>query len=337
MRTLAKVAGFIAFGSMVLLVTAWSYWSANEMYHEGWWGAWWHPLPYLAPTVITLIPTLIAIRWPIVGGILLVGVGTFASLFFSNDVRFIGLAIGLVGVAFAVDGMVKRRSQSSSEEAAPRWRRHWRTLLAVGAPLVVVLTVSAYTLPRVLARVDDHDRGARRIEGNGIALTWAPEGPGWNARQSWGGYPSWQSIALYGVAPVGLGDKPGYGPQGRFASSDDMQRTNLCLYLNADGTIMHDVPQYVWRMPTTEEVVRSLGRNGDNAACTWNGKLGFVQCAVRPDKESPLWATDHPVIYYWTADSHNDTRGYFVSFNGAVNVSYKPGGNPRHSYRCVKP
>lgn len=197
-------------------------------------------------------------------------------------------------------------------------------------------------LPVVLTRVDDGDRGTQLIEGNDVTLVWAPEGPGWNWKQPWGGYPSWQSLALYGVPPVGLEDKPGYGRQGGdgpivFADGDDMAQTNLCRYLNAAGTTLMDQPQNIWRMPTTEEIIRSLVRHDKNAGCTWQGEFGEqVTCTILPDKESPLWATDHPVIYYWTADAYNEDRGYFVAYNGTVNATYKLGGNPRHSYRCVR-
>jgi hypothetical protein len=319
------------------------------MYHEGWWGAWYNRLPYLVPIAVTLIPTLVAFRWPIVGGILIILIGTFALFFFGNDVAFIGLAIALVGVAFLVDGLIKRRAtggQPPVEEKgppAPWWRRHWRYVLAIGAPLIVFTSVSARMLPVVLTRVDDGDRSARLIEGNDVTLIWAPEGPGWNWRQSWGGYPSWQSIALYGVPPVGLEDKPGYGGQGAgpenilFASAEDMAQTNLCRYLSIDGTKLLDEPQNVWRMPTTDEITRSLGRHGVNAGCRWQGEFRRqVVCDVLPDKESPLWSTDQPVIYYWTADSYSENRGYFVAYNGTVNAAYKLGGNPRHGYRCVR-
>jgi hypothetical protein len=204
-------------------------------------------------------------------------------------------------------------------------------------------------LPIVLTRIDDGDRSARLIEGNGVRLVWAPEGPGWNWKQPWGGYPSWQSIALYGMPPVGLDDKPGYGwgprsetsPNGErdytFASQEDMVQTNLCRYLSAEGTTLMDTPQDIWRMPTTDEVVRSLVRHGENAGCVWHGEIKTqAACDIQPDKESPLWATDHPVIYYWTADAYSEKRGYFVSYNGIVNATMKHGGNPRHSYRCVR-
>ncbi len=52
--------------------------------------------------------------------------------------------------------------------------------------------------------------------------------------------------------------------------------------------------------------------------------------------ESPLWATDQPAIYYWSAEAHSEAEGLFVAYNGTVNATRKTTGNPRHGYRCVK-
>jgi len=346
-QTVLRLPGWIASVLMILVTLLWTFWGAAEMYHEGWWGAWHNRLPYLVPILATLAPTLLAFRWPLVGGMLIVLIGVFVLLFFGGDVALIGLVIALVGAAFVVDGILKRRGVIEGTMGpagpAPWWRRHWRSLLAVGGVLIIFTGVSVAMLPIVLTRVDDGDRSARLIEGNGVSLIWAPEGPGWNWRQPWGGYPSWQSIALYGVPPVGPGDKPGYGRQGEgyesivFATEEDMARTNLCRYLNAEGTALLEEPQDIWRMPTTDEVVRSLVRHGANAGCEWPGAFRQqADCEVRPDKESPLWSTDHPAVYYWTADAQTEDDGVFVAYNGMVNATYKLGGNPRHSYRCVK-
>jgi hypothetical protein len=343
-----------ASGLMIALVALWSYWSAGEMYHEGWWGSWLNRLPYLAPMLLTLIPALVAFRWPLWGGALIGAVGVFVALFFRSAVSVIGLAIALVGLVFVAEGLLLRRHAARASAAdgggpasdpRPWWRRRWRYALAIGLPVIIFAAMSAVMLPVVLGRVDDGDRGVRLIEGNGVSLVWAPEGPGWNWRQPFGGYPSWQSIALYGVEPVGMGDKPGFErPEGdtaaedvQFATEADMARYNLCRYLSADGTTLEDEPPDIWRMPTTDELVRSLVRHGEHAACTWDGEYqGRASCAIQPDKESPLWATDVPVIYYWTADARDARNGAFVAFNGSVNATYKRGGNPRHSHRCVR-
>lgn len=294
--------------------------------------------------MVTLLPALVAFRWPVVGGMLILLVGIFALFFFSNDVALIGLMIALVGVAFFVDGLIQWRVLAQATPSPTSWwYRNWRYALACGIPLFVFVGVSIYMLPIVLSRVDDGDRGARLIEGNEITLIWAPEGPGWNWQQSWGGYPAWQSLALYGVSPIGLENKPGYARQAKgsenavFASAEDMARTNLCRYLSADGKTLMIEPQNIWRMPTTDEIVRSLGRHGVNAGCKWAGEFARqVACDILPDKESPLWATDQSVIYYLSADSYRSNLGYFVAYNGTVNATHKLGGNPRHGYRCVK-
>jgi len=74
-----------------------------------------------------------------------------------------------------------------------------------------------------------------------------------------------------------------------FASQEKIAQTNLCRYLGADGTTLMDTPQDIWRMPTTDEVVRSLVRHGENAGCVWHGEIRTqALCDIQPDKESPL-------------------------------------------------
>ena len=337
---------------MIALTAFWTYWGAFEMYHEGWWGAWTNRLPYLAPIALTLGPTLLAFRWPRLGGALIAAVGLLAIGMFHNAVAVIGLAVVLVGLVFLAAGQARAGEPAPSLPAAG-WRRRGRYGLAIGLPAAIFLVASAMRLPTVLSRLDDGDRGARRIDGNGLTLVWAPEGPGWNWRQDWGGYPSWQDLALYGLPPVGLVDKPGYDPPAgsdapkRYASDDDMARYPLCRYLDAAGLQLMDAPQDVWRMPSVDELARSLVRQGRNAGCRWQGELREpMDCRVEPDKESPLWATDQPAIYYWAAESYvrrddfgeviDTQRAYYVSFNGVVNVASKRGGNPRNGYRCVR-
>jgi uncharacterized membrane protein len=361
---------------MIAVSTFWTYWGVAEMYHEGWWGSWRNRLPYLAPIAVTLIPTLMAFRWPIAGGAAIIAIGIGALGFFSNDVAFIGLAVALVGVLFVWDGMLKRRHPPEPPDPSiPWWPSQVRYVIAVGLPLLAAIAASVYYLPIVLTRQDDGDRSERLIEGNDVSLVWAPEGPGWNYKQPWGGYPSWDDIALYGLEPIGFDDKPGYGRQedgdsgsaggsdgadgaggtgtddsgasgsaGGAGSADyvhasgtDMAATNVCLYLSEDGLDLEDTRQGVWRMPTTDEIVRSLGRHGENAGCAWDGEVGVqVKCEIVPDKESPLWSTEYSPIYYWSADEADEDHGFFVAFNGTVNDTLKSGGNPRHSYRCVR-
>jgi hypothetical protein len=240
-----------------------------------------------------------------------------------------GLAV-LVGVLFLLEARRKQRVRSEGWTPSRKWaRRNLYYLLAIGLPLLVIIAFSVYWLPIVLGRVDDGDRGARLIEGNGVALVWAPSGPGWYEH-----YYSWNDIAFYGVSPVGFGEKPGY--EDRDATIEDMNTTGLPCYLSEDGLTIMNEPQYIWRMPTVDEIIRSLVRHGENAGCTWDGKSERANCQVLPDKETPLWAPDWSPIYYWAADEYDEHKAYYVSYNGRLNYQPKSWGNQRHGYRFVR-
>jgi len=182
--------------------------------------------------------------------------------------------------------------------------------------------------------VDDGDRSARLIRGNGVALVWAPAGPGWNWRQPYGGYPSWDMLAWYGRPPVGM--KTGDALPPGHATQAEMAETGLCRYLDASGVKLMPEPQNIWRMPTTDELVRSLVFRGENAGCQWDGRAGRADCRHTPDKETPLWAPDQPPIYLWSGEEAGEDEAWYVSYNGRIAAQPKSWGNPRHGYRCVK-
>ncbi|MBN1877447.1 MAG: hypothetical protein JXA33_24710 [Anaerolineae bacterium] len=348
-----RTPGWVGSILLIVITAFWSFWSVGEMYHEGWWGPFYIRLIYLIPGTAFLIATLIVITWPRVGGwlIILFG-GVFTLSFLDFEVVDGKLTMGRDLAGFLVSGPLvflgilfliearnrKRRIAQGWVPPLKWWRRNIWHLLAVVPPVLIFIGSSIYYLPIVLTRADDGDRGARLIEGNGLTLIWAPEGPGWNWMQDYGGYPSWHAIALYGIPPVGLGDKPGYGWEtGVYASAEEMAKYNLCLYLSADGLSLETEPQNIWRMPTIDEYARSFTRHGENVGCVWHGE-GYdrLECDILPDKETPLWAPDQAPIYYWAAEEANDRSAYYVSYNGWVYTMPKSGGNPRHSHRCVR-
>ncbi len=352
-----RLPGYIATGLVILTTSLWTLWGTAEMYYEGWGLPFPSPLAYLIPAVTCLALTLTALTWPRLGGwlILLIG-GAFTAWWWGLAVTRGQFSLGrvlstfpasgllfLTGVLFLLEGRHRRQRlaegwapprRGDAMEWRPYLRRNLRYVLAVGFPLLVALGVSAYYAPLVLTRVDDGDRGARLIEGHGVALVWAPKGPGWNWKQPWGGYPSWDMLALYGVPPVGFGEKPGY--EARHASANDMATTGLCRYLSEDGSTLMAERQDIWRMPTAEEIVRSLVRGGENAGCTWDGESEKALCERSPNKETPLWAPDEAPIYYWSADEYDEGEAYYISYNGRVSWQPKDWGNPRHGYRCVR-
>jgi len=345
-----KLPSTVATALVVITSTLWTFWGIAELYYEGWGAPFPAPLAYLIPGAVCMALTLVVLTWPRVGGWLLVAVGGLFTAWWWNmqASRGGGLPWGAILTMFPVSGMLvltgalylvgyRNRRRLLAEGWAPSanwWLRNLHYVVGVGAPMLTILVVSAFKLPPILARVDDGDRGARRIEGNGVTLTWAPKGPGWNWKQEWGGYPSWDMLALYGVAPVGLEDK--LEDRDAHATVEDMRNTGLCRYLSEDGLTLMDEVQGIWRMPTADEYVRSLVRRGENAGCSWNGEEERVDCAADPDKETPLWAPDEPPIYMWTADEYDDREAWYVSYNGWARSQSKSWGNPRHGYRCVR-
>jgi len=345
-----RLPGYIATGLMTVTTTLWVFWGTAEMYYEGWGNPFPVPLAYLIPGAVCLLATALVLTWPRVAGwVLIAGGGLFTAWFLTLQIRRAGRfnpwavlsafpisgVIVLVGVLFLIEGRNRRRRKQQGVPSHPNWYlRHLHYLVALVVPLLTSLIVTATQLPGILARVDDGRRDARWIEGNGVALTWAPAGPGWNWKQPWGGYPSWDSIALHGVAPVGLERK--LADRETHATQADMEATGLCRYLSEDGLTLMDQAQDTWRMPTADEMARSLVRRGQNAGCSWNGKEGRLTCRVRPEKETPLWAPDQPPIYYWTGTASDRDHAWYVSYNGSMADQPKDWGNPRHGYRCVR-
>ena len=350
--------GWIATALVTVTSAFWVFWGSAEMYYEGWGNPFPKPLAYLIPGAACLLFTLLALTWPRLGGWLLILIGAGFTIWWwilasgrgwltlrwvLITFPFSGMLI-LTGILFLLDARYRRQFRAQGEQPDPRWWvRHLRYLAGIGIPTVIFLGVSGYYLPTPVRRVDDGNRGARQIEGNGITLIWAPEDPGWNWKQPWGGYPSWNSLALYGIEPVGLKTAQEIG-EGVFASAAEMKTTGLCAYLNEEGTQLMDTPQHIWRMPTVEEIARSMTRHNRNAGCIPQPdpdtpdeyQTGKMDCAIKPDKETPLWAPDREPIYYWAADEYNEREAYYLSYNGYVGHQDKTWGNPRHGYRCVR-
>lgn len=339
--------GMLAFGMMVLVECFWAFWGAAELYYEAWGLPFPEPLFYLIPFLITLTLTLAALKWPRAGGRVIIFLGAVFTIFVMGP-RISSGSLTLAGflswfpltfLLLLLGGMIiwggpEAFQRLPESHLHPFWRRSWRYTLAIGLPALIVVGSSVRMLPVVLTRLDDGNREARLIEGNGVELIWSPAGPGWNWRQPGGGYPSWEDLAWYGVPPVGI-KTDDHLPAGS-ATQEDMARTGLCRYLDSAGLELMDQPQDIWRMPTTDEIVRSLNLHGENAGCAWEGELGEVPCALEPDKETPLWAPNQSPIYMWSGDEYDDDDAFYVSYNGRVQGQPKYWGNPRHGYRCVR-
>ncbi len=344
-----RIPGIVAVGVMTLVTSFWMFWSMMEMYYEGWGQPLPYPLYYLIPGGGFFLLSVIAVLWPRFGGWVLIGVGTafavwWLPLMVNRGVNIPAIitnlllsgGVAVVGVFFILESRYRKRFPNRHKSTHNWFRRHAKLLIATGIPLGIAVGASINNLPTLLTRLDDGDRGARLIAGNGVTLIWAPEGPGWakGSREA-GGNLSWNDIALYGIEPVGYGEKPEF--ENRTARQAEMDSTCLCAYLNEAGTELMPERQGIWRMPTTDEIIRSLVSNGKNAGCVWDSLNSRAICELQPDKETPLWAPDYMPVYYWSGDEHDSASAWYVSFNGrGVHAQPKSWGNPRHGFRCVK-
>lgn len=289
-----QIAGWAALAVSTAIACFWAFWGSNENFHEGWYfTSIWQNLglmlvQYLSPMLIVMLMSALALRWPRLALPLLLAAAVFVAWFFRRaHAAAVFLVIPLVGLAVLFHfGRPEPR----------RWA--WRCL--IGLPLVTAIVCGAYPGWLAAHRFDDGNYGMRMVEGNGVTLVWAPQGPGW--------------------------------PESGVSWYQAMQN---CANLTADGRALADSPQNVWRLPTVDEAVRSLVFRGRNAGGTWNAARQHAQYQTMPDKDSPLWKVHSQVIYWWTSTEADARRAYYISNNGGVLEVPKRLGVGYLAYRCV--
>jgi hypothetical protein len=285
--------GWIAVGLSTLIMSFWAFWGAAEAFHEGWYHrSLWMNLAltfaqYLAPSLVLLLPVIVAMRWPRAALPLFLALAIAAALFFRK-----GAGVVLISAPLAILGALFYFGR-------PEPRRRARQVLLLLPGLIAVCTgiVPGY---RAITRWDDGNYSARLVEGNGVRLVWAPEGPGWRQQ-----YASWD------------------------------EAMQACAHLTADGRVLSPAPVWIWRLPTVDEAVRSMVRRGRNAGGTWDKEHGKAEYRVLPDKESPLWRRYSQVIYWWTATQDGPSSAYRIAYNGYVASFGKRGWGNYWAFRCV--
>ena len=302
-RTWRSMVGWSAVGLNVLVSGLWAFWGAIENFHEGWHHGhlglnllW--SLAYLGPMLAAILLGLLGLRWPRLGGLAyLIAGGYFGRRYLFGRIGSMSGAGVLLALLMAGGcGLIGLLFWFGR----PRPRR-LAYHLTWGLPLAVTLASGAEGAWRVATRHDDGDRGMRTIEGHGVRLTWAPAGPGW----------------------------PTAG-----ASMEEAKR--ICRYLSEDGLGLTDEPQDIWRLPTVQEVVRSLTRHGMNAGGEWDDESHEATFRIRPDKESPLWNPNSQIIYWWTATEADSEHVYRVAYNGYVLVVPKKMSMGSCAFRAVR-
>ena len=298
MKRLGKrqIVGWIAVGLSTAITCVWAFWGILENFHEGWHYESWLAnvglmfTQYLSPMLIFLGVTVISIIWPRLGGGLHVIFALLVAWFFeafTNTIIFLLIAplIGL-GALYWFGRPQPRRIAIS---------------LAIGLPLLTLIIAGIEPVLRVSQRLDDGNLQARLVQGNGVKLIWAPEGPGWPRTGT-----NW----------------------------DEAQQ--VCQYLSNDGLTLSPETQHIWRLPTVNEAVRSMTRHGQNSGGAWDAETAKTSYNTRPDKESPLWNTHSQVIYWWTATEIDEERAYIIVYDGKVWPRTKKLTLAYQGFRCVK-
>ena len=291
-----QVAGWIAVGISTVITCFWAFWGIIENFHEGWYYESWLSnvglmfAQYLSPMLIFMGVTLISIFWPRFGGGLHVVVALFAVWFFqafTNPVMFLLIA-PLIGLgALYWYGRPQPRKLAVS--------------LAVGFPILTLIISGIEPVLRVSQRIDDGNLQARIVNGNGVNLVWAPDGPGW----------------------------PRTG-----VNWHDAQR--VCQNLSEDGLTLAPSPQDIWQLPTVDEAVRSMALHGQNSGGVSDAETEKLTYNTIPDKESPLWNIHSQVIYWWTATEVDKEHAYIIVYDGKVWPRAKQFSAAYLGFRCVK-
>lgn len=245
---------------------------------------------YLSPLLIFIALSQLSIFFPRVGSIAHASLGLLLPVllkqFNFTFAVFITLPLLLLAVLYWFGRPQPRRAASAT---------------VIGLSIIALVICGLVPGVRVSGRINDNYLGVRLVNGNGIQLVWASEGPGWPR--------------------VGLNWN---------------EAIRRCQYLDEDGQVIRDTPQNIWRLPTVEEAVRSMSRHGFNSGGLWDAQNINASYQIAPDKESPLWNIHSQIIYWWTATEIDDEDAYMIAYDGKVWPRRKRIHPAYLGFRCVK-
>jgi len=290
------IAGWIAVGLSTLITCIWAFWGIIENFHEGWY---FESLlsnlglmfaQYLSPMLVFMVVTLVSIFWPRFGGGLHIFFALLAIWFFQ---AFSNAATFLIILPLSGMGLLYWIGRPNPKKLA--------VSVCIGFPMLTLILAGIEPVIRVSQRFNDGNLQARVVHGNGVDLTWAPDGPGWPRE---GG---------------------------------DWQEANLaCRHLNEDGLTIASSSQNIWRLPSVDEAVHSMSRHGQNSGGVWDIETADAIYETRPDKESPLWNVHSQVIYWWTATDADEQQAYIIAYDGKVWPRDKQFAPAYLGFRCVR-
>lgn len=291
----ALIAGWLAVMLSTALSSLWAFWGSIESFHEGWY----YPelKRNLALTLVHYLPWMFI---PMVAGLLalwhrVIGIVVHTALAGCAISMFGWRGAGAVMLAFPIFGV------GLLYVLGRPYPVKWARRLLIGVPILTAIVAGAYPGWRALTRPTTPDLSMRQIQGDGVNLTWAPSGPGWDTT----GF-SW------------------------------FEAKRRCDNLTADGASLAESPQGHWRLPTVSDVVQTMQWRGENAGGRWNPDSRRATYRSMPDKEPPLWNPHSQVIYWWTADEIDPDHAYRVVYNGQVHATRKVWNAAYLATRCVK-
>ena len=296
-KLVPRIVGWTAVVCSTAITCFWAFWGILENFHEGWHceSAWANVglmfVQYLSPMLVFLSVGLVSIRWSRIGSLLHVAFAAFLTWLFGGFTDTV--------VLFVLGPLVLLAAAYWFGRPEPR---RVAAAFLIGATLLVLIVCGTEPALRVAGRIDDGDLGARVVEGNGVTLVWAPEGPGWPCEGI-----HWD------------------------------EAVRRCRYLTADGTKLAEEPQDIWHLPTVDEAVRSMCRHGKHCRGRWDAQSARPFYDVKPDKESPLWDVHSQVIYWWTGDEIDADRAYMICYDGRVWPRRKTVTPNYFAFRAVKP
>ena len=293
----SRIVGWIAVVLSTAIASFWAFWGIIENFHEGWYfESIWSNLglmivQYLSLMLIFLTLGVVSIAWNRVGSVLHIGLAVLALWilgFHATTLHSVAGPLVLIALAYWFGRPEPRK---------------WAFCFLIGVTLITFVVSGAEPVWRVLiiGRTNDGNFGARIVEGNGVKLVWAPEGPGW--------------------------------PREGIEWNEAVRR---CRHLTEDGLRLADEPHDIWRLPTADEAVRSMHRHGKHCGGQWDGNSAFPKYTAKPDKETPLWNVHSQVIYWWTGTEIDEDHAYMVSYNGHVRPRRKTWAPSYFAFRAVK-
>lgn len=165
---LKRIVGWITISISILTACFWAYWGIIENFHEGWYQPSFKQniilmfFQYLAPVLISIALSLIAIFNNRVGSILFLIVGIALAFYVNNPIA---------SAPFIILGSLLWLSDFTPKK--------WKYRLILLLPIVILLVFGIEPVIRVSGRINDGEFGVRKVEQNGISLIWAPKGVGW--------------------------------------------------------------------------------------------------------------------------------------------------------------